>query len=172
MSKRIAVLVENMFEDVEYTSPVNAFRDAGHRTVNIGLDGNDTVRGKKKGTEVVIDRAIDDASPDDFDALLIPGGYSPDRLRAHDEPVEFVRTFVNSGKPVFVICHGPQLLISADVLQGRRVTGWRSIAQDIRNAGADYIDDEVVVDGNLISSRQPSDIPAFIAASLKKLDIQ
>ena len=170
MSSKIGVLIGDMFEDVEYTSPVDAFRDAGHETVNLGLNGGDTVKGKKKGTEAVIDRAVDEVSTEDFDALLIPGGYSPDRLRAHRAPVDFVRKFVESGKPVFIICHGPQLLITADVLKDRKVTGWRSVAQDIRNAGAEYIDEEVVEDGNLVSSRQPSDLPAFIKASLSKLD--
>ncbi|MBD3278228.1 MAG: DJ-1/PfpI/YhbO family deglycase/protease [Candidatus Aegiribacteria sp.] len=170
MASKIAVLVDDMFEDVEYTSPVDAFQNAGHETVNLGLNEGATVSGKKKGTEVVIDRTVKNLSIDDFDALLIPGGYSPDRLRAHEAPVDFVRDFMESGKPVFVICHGPQLLITADVLRDRKVTGWRSISMDIKNAGADYRDEEVVEDGNLVSSRQPSDLPAFIKASLKKLD--
>ncbi len=105
----------------------------------------------------------------DFDALLIPGGYSPDKLRADEDAVRFVKDFVESGKPVFSICHAPQLLITAQVLKGRKVTGWKSIVQDIKNAGAIFLDQEVVEDGNLISSRSPQDIPAFIRAMLKKL---
>jgi protease I len=168
MSK-IAVLIDNMFEDVEYTEPANAFKREGHHLVHVGLGRGKIVRGKKENTEVVIDKAIKDVSVEDFDALLIPGGFSPDNLRSHDNVVEFTREFMESNKPVFVICHGPQLLITAQQLQGRKVTGWKSIVQDIKNAGAEYIDEEVVEDGNLISSRRPGDLPSFIAASLKKL---
>ena len=168
MSK-IAVLITDMFEDIEYTKPAEAFREAGHDLTHVGLSAGETVHGKKEQTPVVIDQAVSDVAVDEFDALFIPGGYSPDKLRAHDAPVEFVREFVESGKPVLLICHAPQLLITAKVLEGRKITGWRSVAQDIRNAGAEYIDREVVVDDNLISSRSPDDIPAFITASLEKL---
>ncbi len=167
---RIAVLITDMFEDVEYTRPREAFREAGHDLVHVGLSAGETVHGKKEQTPVTIDRAASDISADDFDALFIPGGYSPDKLRAHDAPVEFVRAFMQSGKPVLAICHAPQLLITAQVLEGRKITGWKSVAQDIKNAGAEYIDREVVVDGNLVSSRRPDDIPAFIEASLAKLE--
>jgi protease I len=166
---RIAVLIGDMFEDVEYTEPVKAFRKAGHEIVHVGLEKNSTVKGKKKGTPVKIGLAVKDAAVGDFDALLIPGGYSPDKLRVDEDAVAFAREFVKSGEPVFSICHGPQILITADVLRGRKVTGWKSIIQDIKNAGAEFIDQEVVEDGNLISSRQPSDIPAFVEACLKKL---
>ena len=166
---RIAVLITDMFEDVEYTEPAAAFREAGHDLVHVGLSAGETVHGKKGEAEVTIDRAVSDVSVDDFDALFIPGGYSPDKLRAHGAPVKFVQEFVRSGKPVLLICHAPQLLITAQALSGRRITGWRSVAQDIKNAGAEYVDQEVVVDGNLVSSRQPDDIPAFVRASLEKL---
>lgn len=167
---RIAVLITDMFEDIEYTEPSKAFREAGHDLIHVGLSAGETVHGKKGQTPVTIDRSVSDVSPDGFDALFIPGGYSPDKLRAHDAPVEFVRQFIESGKPVLLICHAPQLLITAQVLRGRRITGWRSVAQDIRNAGAEYVDREVVIDGNLVSSRQPGDIPAFIEASVAKLE--
>lgn len=169
---RIAVLITDMFEDIEYTKPAEAFREAGHDLIHIGLFAGETVRGKNGEAEVTIDRAVSDVSVDDFDALFIPGGYSPDKLRAHDAPVEFVREFVESGKPVLLICHAPQLLITAQTLSGRRITGWKSVAQDIRNAGAEYIDQEVVVDGNLVSSRDPADIPAFVRASLGILKVE
>lgn len=165
----IAVIITNMFEDSEYAEPVKAFLDAGHRIVHVGVKAGDTVKGLKKGTPVVIDRTVKGLRIDEFDALLIPGGYSPDGLRIHEEAVRFTREFVESGKPVFVICHGPQLLISARVLKGRVITGWKSVQEDIINAGATYVDKEVVEDGNIISSRSPADLPAFIAASLKKL---
>jgi protease I len=135
----------------------------------VGLKKNSTVKGKKKGTPVKIGLAVRDTNVGEFDALLIPGGYSPDKLRVNEDAVSFARDFVKSAKPVFSICHGPQLLITADVLRGRKVTGWKSIIQDIKNAGAEFIDQEVVEDGNLVSSRQPNDIPAFVSACLKKL---
>ncbi|MGB3346088.1 MAG: type 1 glutamine amidotransferase domain-containing protein [Candidatus Humimicrobiia bacterium] len=168
MSK-IVVIITNMFEDSEYSKPVNAFKKAGHKIIRVGLKEGEVVKGKKKGTPVKIDKAVTDVSVEDFDALLIPGGYSPDKLRANEDAVKFTKEFAESGKPIFSICHGPQLLITADVLKGRRITGWKSIIQDIKNAGAEFIDKEVVVDKNLVSSRHPGDIPAFIRESLKKL---
>lgn len=145
------------------------FHEAGHDLVHVRLEAGSTVKGKKKGPPVTIDRAVGDASVDDFDALLIPGGFSPDKLRADAQAVDFVRGFVKSGKPVFSICHGPQLQITADVLRGRKISGWKSIVQDIKNAGAEFIDQEVVKDDNLISSRNPNDVPAFTRAALARL---
>ena len=167
---QIAVIVTDWFEDSEYTQPVDAFKKAGHKVVNIGLVAGTTVEGKKQQTPVIIDQAIIDVTIDDFDALLIPGGYSPDKLRADDHAVDFVRRFVESGKPVFSICHAPQLLITADVIKGRTITGWKSIVQDIKNAGANFVDEAVVEDQNLVSSRYPGDLDDFINACLKKLN--
>lgn len=166
---RIAVIITDLFEDSEYTGPAEAFKQAGHEIVHVGLRKGETVKGKKKQTPVTIEKGLKDVSVNDFDALLIPGGYSPDKLRANEEAVKFARDFMESRKPVFAICHAPQLLITADVLKGRRLTGWKSIIQDIKNAGAEFIDAQVVEDGNLISSRQPGDIPAFIKACLERL---
>lgn len=168
MSK-IAVMITNYFEDQEYLDPAKAFKKAGHELVHVGLKARTTVKGKKKQTPVKIDKAVKDVSVDDFDALLIPGGFSPDGLRVDEDAVRFAGDFVKSGKPVFAICHAAQLLITAQAISGRKVTGWKSIVQDIKNAGAQYLDQEVVEDGNLISSRSPDDIPAFIQASLRKL---
>jgi protease I len=168
MSK-VAVIITDMFEDSEYTEPAQAFKKAGHHLVHIGLKQGKTVKGVHKWTPVLVDQTVKDVSVDAFDALLIPGGYSPDKLRVDADAVRFVKEFVDSGKPVFAICHAPQLLITAQVLQGRRITGWESIIQDIKNAGAEFIDQEVVEDGNLISSRSPSDLPAFVRAALQKL---
>lgn len=168
MSK-IAVIITDLFEDVEYTEPAEAFRAAGHELVHVGLEKGVTVKGKKKETPVTIDVAVGEASVGDFDALLIPGGYSPDQLRVDENAVSFVRSFVQSDKPVFSICHGPQILITADVIRGKTITGYKSIVQDIKNAGADFVDQAVVEDGNLVSSRNPNDIPDFIKASLAKL---
>ena len=165
---RIGVLIENMFEDSEYKKPAAAFKKAKHELVHIGVKKG-IVKGEKTDMKVKVEKAARDVTAGDFDALFIPGGYSPDRLRSHDEVVNFVKQFAATGKPIFFICHGAQLLITADLLKGRRITGWKSIIQDIKNAGAEYIDQEVVEDGNFISSRYPADLPAFIKASLDKL---
>jgi len=169
MSKKIAVIVTDLFEDSEYTEPVRAFREHGHEVINVGLKAGEIVTGKKEGFPVTIDRAVEQVSINDFDALLIPGGYSPDKLRVDEDAVRFTADFVNADKPVFAICHAGQLLITAKVLKGRKFTGYVSIVQDIKNAGAEFIDHEVVIDRNLISSRTPDDLPAFIEESLKKL---
>jgi protease I len=165
---RIAVIITDMFQDVEYQKPADAFKKAGHTLVHVGIRAGSRVTGEH-GTMVTIDRAVRDVSADDFDALLIPGGYSPDKLRIDPDAVRFAKEFFTENKPVFAICHAAQLLITAQVLKGRRVTGWMSIVQDIKNAGAEYVDDEVVVDKNLISSRMPDDIPAFIREALAML---
>lgn len=167
---KVAVLITDMFEDLEYTSPAAAFTNAGHQVVHIGLKAGEVVRGKKEGTEVKIDQSVDASSVDSFDALLIPGGYSPDKLRVDENAVNFVRQFMQADKPVFSICHAPQILITAQVLEGRTLTGWKSIIQDIKNAGADFVDKEVVIDKNLVSSRSPADLPAFSEACLQKLE--
>jgi protease I len=167
--KKIAALITDMFEDVEFNRPVEAFIAAGHMVVTVGLKKGETVTGKAQGTRIPVEVAVGEVRVQDFDALFIPGGYSPDKLRAHPEPVAFVREFVESGKPVLGICHAAQLLITAQVIRGKRITGYVSIIQDIKNAGAVYVDEPVVEDGNLLFSRDPRDIPAFIAASLKKL---
>lgn len=165
----IAVLIDDLFEDVEYSKPTASFKNKGHELVHVGIKEGNTVRGKKGASEVIIDQSIENVKVDDFDALLIPGGYSPDRLRINEQVVKFVEEFVKSGKPVFAICHAPQLLITAKVMKGRKITGFKSIRQDIINSGAEYLDQEVVEDRNIVSSRHPGDIPEFIAASLKKL---
>ena len=165
----VAVIITDLFEDSEYTEPAKAFTEAGHTLTHVGLEAGKTVTGKKEGTPVKIDASVDSVSAGDFDALLIPGGYSPDKLRADETAVRFARDFMKTGKPVFAICHAGQLLISADVIRGRKMTGWKSIVQDIKNAGAEFLDQEVVEDANLVSSRHPGDLPAFIEASLKQL---
>jgi len=166
---KIGVMIDNMFEDVEYTRPVKAFREAGHQLTNLGIRKIE-VKGKKGKATAQIEEKISKSDFNKFDAIFIPGGCSPDNLRGHPEAVEFIQKFFKTNKPVFAICHAPQLLITAQLIDGKRITGWRSIVQDIKNAGGQYLDQEVVEDGNLISSRQPSDIPAFISACLEKLN--
>ena len=116
----------------------------------------------EKGDKFDVDLTLDDARPEEFDALMIPGGlYNPDALRSNEDALEFARQFFKAGKPVAAICHGPQLLISADLVRGRKMTSWPAIKVDMRNAGARWVDEEVVVDNGLVSSRKPDDIPAF-----------
>ncbi|MBL8013378.1 MAG: type 1 glutamine amidotransferase [Candidatus Omnitrophica bacterium] len=166
---RIAVIIDEGFEDSEYQKPAQVLEEAGHQIIHVGLKEGAQVSGKNKSAQAHIDEAVTDASVEDFDALFIPGGMSPDHLRADPQAVSFVKDFVDSGKPVFSICHAPQLLINAQVLEGRKITGWKSIVQDIKNAGAEFVDKEVVEDRNIISSRCPDDIPAFNSRILKKL---
>ncbi|MEB7923843.1 type 1 glutamine amidotransferase [Atlantibacter hermannii] len=170
MSKKIAVLITDEFEDSEFTSPAEAFKKAGHEVVTIEKQAGNTVKGKQGEAEVIIDKSIDDVSPSDFDALLLPGGHSPDQLRGDSRFVDFTREFVESGKPVFAICHGPQLLISADVIRGRKLTAVTPIVVDVKNAGAEFFDQEVVVDKDqLVTSRTPDDLPAFNREALRLL---
>ncbi|MFG6656130.1 type 1 glutamine amidotransferase domain-containing protein [Scandinavium sp. M-37] len=170
MSKKIAVLLTDEFEDSEFASPAAEFKKAGHQVVTIEKQAGKTVKGKKGETRVAIDKAIDDVSPAEFDALLLPGGYSPDQLRGDERFVTFTRDFINSGKPVFAICHGPQLLISADVLRGRKLTAVKPIVVDVKNAGGEFYDQEVVVDKDqLVTSRTPDDLPAFNREALRLL---
>ena len=166
---KIAVVIADMFEDSEYTEPAKAFKRAGHELIHVGIKAGEKVKGKKDGTPVTVEKSVREVTVGEFNALLIPGGYSPDKLRVDDDAVRFAKEFVKSAKPVFVICHGPQLLITVGVLKGRKITGWKSVIQDIINAGAEFIDREVVEDGNFVSSRGPADLPAFINASLKRL---
>lgn len=169
MSKKIAVLVTDLFEDVEYTDPAKAFEEEGHTLTKIDVKTGE-VTGKQGETTLTIDKAIADVKPEDFDALFLPGGFSPDILRADDQVVAFTKSFMDEGKPVMAICHGPQLLINAETLKGRDVTGFKSIAIDLKNAGANFHDKEVVVCGNqLVTSRTPDDMEAFVRESVKVL---
>ena len=168
MSK-IGVLIGPKFEDVEYREPSKVFKEKGHKLVHIGFKEGQVVEGKEEKTKVRIDKAASTVSTEDFDAIFIPGGCSPDKLREDKNVVQFTKYFVLSGKPVFAICHAPQLFITAKVIEGRNVAGWKSIIVDIENAGGNYVDKEVVEDSNIITSRGPDDIPAFIDASLNKL---
>ncbi|MGI8313990.1 type 1 glutamine amidotransferase domain-containing protein [Halobacillus mangrovi] len=169
MSK-IACVITSMFEDVEYTQPAEAFKNEGHEITTIEWEAGKEVKGKQGEASVKIDKSIDDVNPNDFDALLIPGGFSPDQLRGDEKFVTLAKHFMDEKKPVFAICHGPQLLITAKTLEGRKATGFKSIAVDMEYAGVDYQDQEVVVcQDQLVTSRQPDDIPAFNRESLKLL---
>jgi protease I len=165
--KRVAMVLAKGFEDVEATDPKQHLEDHGATVTVVGLEMG-TIEGKK-GATLQADKTFDDISVEDFDLLVIPGGGSPEQLRIHDAPVRFAREFTASGKPVAAICHGAQLLISADVLRGRTTTCVATIRDDVKNAGARYVDEPLVVDGNLISSRVPKDLPRFNEALVERL---
>lgn len=161
---RVAILVTDGFEQVELTAPRKALDDAGADT-SIISPKRDVVRGwnfTDWGDNFAVDVALDKARPEDFDALLLPGGVTnPDRLRIEPKAVEFVKSFFSADKPVAAICHGPWTVIEAQAARGKRIAAWPSLKTDLSNAGAQWIDEEVVVDGKLVSSRKPDDIPAF-----------
>jgi len=167
--RRIALLVENDFEDTELTGPRDALRAAGATVVIVGPTANTEFKGKKLGTVVTSDLAAGSAKPNDFDAVVIPGGYAPDKMRMRHAMVDFTRDMYEAGKPVAAICHAPSLLISANAVRGRTLTCWPSIAVDVKNAGGMYVDKPVVEDGNLITSRKPDDIPFFNDAIIRAL---
>src|SRR5205823_10421350 len=162
--KKVAILVTDGFEQVEMTKPREALDEAGAQTKIVSLKSG-KVQGMNhmdKGDKFDVDLTLNEARPEEFDALMVPGGlYNPDVMRTNDRAMNFARYFFREGKPVAVICHGPQLLISADLVRGRRMTSWPAIRVDMRNAGARWVDEEVVVDNGLVSSRKPDDIPAF-----------
>jgi len=161
---KVAALVEHGFEESELLEPRKALEDAGAR-VDVISPVEVSVKGWHHGTwgkEVKVDQPLADAHPEDYDALLLPGGvFNPDRLRINERAVQFVKAFTMSNRPVAAICHGPWTLIEADALRDRRVTSWPSLKTDLRNAGAIWVDGEVIEDRGLITSRKPDDIPAF-----------
>jgi protease I len=162
--KRVAILVEDGFEQVEMTSPKMALEEAGAKTYIISPKA-DKVKGWEHtewGEEFPVDVAIDQANANDYDALVLPGGVmNPDKLRTNRKAVQFVRSFFDQRKPVAAICHGPWMLAEAGVVKGRKVTSYPSIQTDLKNAGANWVDQEVVVDQGLVTSRKPDDLPAF-----------
>jgi protease I len=166
--KTIAILAADGVERVELEQPRAAVQQAGAQTELLSLKAGE-IQARNNDLDAAgtfgVDRVVGDASVDDYDALLLPGGtVNPDKLRIDDRAVAFVRDFVGSGKPVGVICHGPWTLVEADVVRGRTITSYPSLRTDLRNAGATVVDQQVVVDGNLISSRSPDDLPAFCTA--------
>ncbi|AMB94033.1 type 1 glutamine amidotransferase domain-containing protein [Aerococcus sanguinicola] len=167
---KIAAIITDLFEDSEFTSPKEALEAAGHGVVTVGLEAGQTVTGKSEDTEVEVAVGIDGAKGEDYDALLIPGGYSPDKLRGDERVLDFVRHFAFKRKPIFSICHAPQLLVNADVLKGKSITAVKQVAVDVKNAGANFFDEEVVIDpSGIISSRTPADLEAFNKAIVDAL---
>lgn len=165
--KRVAIVVEKGFEQVELTSPKQALEDAGARADVVSPVEGGKVRGWDRtdwGDEIAVDVPLDSADPGDYDALLLPGGVmNPDRLRVNEAARRFVRTFFDEGKPVAAICHGPWTLIDAEVVEDREMTSYHTLRKDLENAGARWVDREVVTDRNLVTSRNPNDLPAFNA---------
>lgn len=163
-NKRVAVLVENGFEQSELFEPKKALEEAG-AAVDIVSPQSGSVKGwdhKNWGKAIAVDRGVDEVKADEYDALLLPGGVmNPDRLRTNEAAVRFVKGFVEKGKPIAAICHGPWTLIEAGATRGRKMTSWPSLASDLRNAGAQWVDEPCVVDNGLVTSRKPDDIPAF-----------
>jgi len=163
----VAILATDGFEQVELTRPREALDQAGARTRVVSPRPGE-IRGWKStewGDPVKVDLALDEARAEDFDALLLPGGVmNPDKLRLDDKAIAFVKAFADAGKPIAAICHGPWTLINAEAVKGRRMTSWPSLQTDLRNAGATWVDETCVVDGPLVTSRKPDDIPAFNAA--------
>jgi protease I len=170
--KRVAILVEDEFEDLELTGPLEALRAAGADVAIVGPTVGATYRGKRGEAIVASDLAAGAVRMKDFDGLIIPGGHAPDKMRMRHAMVDLTRDAMEAGKPVAAICHGAQLLISANVIRGRTLTCWPSIAVDVKNAGGLYVDKPVVEDGNLITSRKPDDVPAFSEAIIRALTSQ
>jgi protease I len=162
--KKVAFLAADMVEQVELTKPWQAVEEAGGSPELLSLEEGE-IQGFNhydKADTFRVDRAVGDVSPDDYDALVIPGGVgNPDTMRLDESAVQFVRDFFHSGKPMGAICHAPWMLVEADVARGRTMTSFWSIKTDVKNAGGDWVDEQVVVDGNLVTSRNPDDIPAF-----------
>lgn len=162
--RKVAILAADGFEEAELTKPRAALEEAGATTTVVSIESG-KIQGMNhadKGETVPVDQTLEEAKPENFDALLIPGGLmNPDTLRSSEKALEFVRHFFREGKPVAAICHAPWVLIDANVIRGRTLTSWPAIKTDVRNAGGNWVDQEVVVDNGLVTSRKPDDIPAF-----------
>ena len=166
---KIACILDEGFEDSEFRIPYDRLRAAGHQIEVIGKKKGATIAGKGGKEKTKVEKEIGDADADEYVALLIPGGYSPDHLRIDERFADFVRAFDEDGKLIAAVCHGPQLLITADLVRGRTMTAWPTIQVDLKRAGANVVDREVVEDGNLITSRKPEDLEAFSRAIIGAL---
>ena len=166
--KKIAILVDNMYQEMELWYPYFRLQEAGAEVVAVGAKAGETYT-SKLGYPVKSQKSYDEARAADFDGVVVPGGYAPDHIRRHPAAIKFVKDLDAQGKLVAAICHAPWVLCSADILKGRRATCFFAIKDDVVNAGARYEDAEVVVDGNLVTSRKPEDLPAFCRAALEAL---
>jgi protease I len=168
----IACLMGQDFEDSEFRVPYDRWKQAGHKIEVIGAKAGEDLAGKKGKERFRTEKSIDDANPGDYDALFIPGGHSPDNLRADPRFVNWVKKFDASGKPILAICHGAQLLLSADLVKGRTLTAWKTVQKDLAAAGANVKDEAVVWDRNWITSRNPNDLDAFCQAGIDALQAE
>ena len=166
---KIACLLADGFEDSEFQIPCDWLSAAGYTVEIIGARAGDALKGYKGRETVVVDLSIDEADVDSYEGMLIPGGHSPDILRADDRFVEFVRAFDATGRPLAAVCHGPQILLTAELQAGRTLTAWPTVQGDLRQAGAHVVDRDVVVDDNWITSRKPADLEAFTAKFVEEL---
>jgi protease I len=167
---KVAFVVDEMYEDSEFRVPYERVKDAGHEAVIVGLEAGKNITGKKGKDTLTTDVAVGDVSPDEFDALVIPGGYSPDKIRLDQGMVAFTKTIAKADKPVAAICHAGWMLAEADLIRGKTVTSWPSVKTDLINAGANWVDQEVVEDGNIITSRKPDDLEAFTKTLLAQIE--
>jgi deglycase len=167
---RIMFIVASDFEDSEFRVPYDRVKQAGHEAVIVSSEVGKQLKGKKGKEIITADKAARDVSVEEFDALVIPGGYSPDHLRMDSDMVALVRDFFEQAKPIAAVCHAGWMLAEADIIDGRTLTSWPSIKTDLINAGANWVDREVVEDGNLITSRKPDDLEAFSEALLRQID--
>jgi protease I len=167
--KRVAILLENGVEDVEFLVPYNGLKQAGMEVVVLGSRMGETYKGKQGKASHQADATTAEAMASEFDAVVIPGGMAPDKMRQNANTVSFVKEAMQQGKLVAAVCHGPQVLIEADLLKGKQATGFKAISKDMINAGANYSDKPLVVDGNLVTSRQPGDLAVFTVAILSRL---
>jgi len=171
---RIAILATDGFEQVELTEPQKALREAGAKVTVVSPRGT-TTKGKiqgmnhaEKGDQITIDAELESVRPEDFDALVLPGGVAnPDYLRVNEQAISFIKHFGQAGKPIAAICHGPWTLIEAGLVRGHKMTSWPSLKTDLRNAGAEWVDESVVNDNGLVTSRKPDDLPAFCRAAIE-----
>jgi protease I len=169
--KKIAILVEDLYQVLEVWYPLLRLKEEGCSVVLVGTGSKETY-GSKEGYPAKVNASIESVDPKDFDGVIIPGGFAPDFLRRYEGVVRFVRQMHDSGKVIAAICHGGWLLVSANIVKGRKATCFFAIKDDLIAAGADYVDEEVTVDGNIITSRKPEDLPAFVAEIIKKLKKQ
>jgi protease I len=167
---KVAFIMDELFEDSEFRYPYDHLKSMGHDPVVVGLEAGKTVAGKKGAEKVTTDVGIGQVRAEDFDGLVIPGGYSPDKIRSNKEMVALTRSLFEAGKPVAAICHAGWMLAEAGIIAGRTVTSYPSIRTDLKNAGAEWVDQEVVEDGNLITSRRPDDLDAFTKTLLAQLE--
>jgi protease I len=167
--KRIAILAEDDFEDSELIVPMWGMKNAGAKVLIIGSGSKEIYQGKRGSVAIRVDTTADKVKAEDLDAIIIPGGRAPARMRKHKSMVDLVKKADELGKVIAAVCHGPQLLIAAGIVKGRRLTSWPSVAAELKKAGAEWIDEAVVRNGNLITSRKPADLPRFNKAIIEAL---